>query len=478
MRSNHCEGSPVSVLRWQGFTANFYDAMPVWFPKYSRPNAGDVAIINNGDAFVSSSLSGINIQLIQTASRPYPSIIDFENVPFDGSNTLVVSNENPFASTAPAIGIVGTVLFDGTTSFYGSRVDLTFSTFSPGATLVNNGTMTFYTASPVTNSGGTIENNGTIALLNPTAVSQSASFGAGITGTGTIALGAHAQASFAGPVGAGQTMLFNDGASGQQSIQIGTPSAFKAVIRGFSQGDSISALNTPYTNATYTSTSANSGVLSLYSGSTVEGSIIFVGQYSLAGFGLADTVDASGTSTVQITTNVIDAQSGGLPAAFIGGGGGGPAMFRFFDTASGTHFLTSDALEAADVQRTRTDLVAEANGFGSVTQSDPNATAVYRFFDKIDGTHFLTASASESQTAQQTRPDLVYEPSSTSYEHAAQQAGDVPVYRFFDTKLGTHFYTGSQAEYQGIVTPGSSTYRADLTSEGVGFYAPAGSFFP
>ena len=50
------------------------------------------------------------------------------------------------------------------------------------------------------------------------------------------------------------------------------------------------------------------------------------------------------------------------------------------------------------------------------------------------------------------------------------------VYRFFDTKLGTHFYTGNQSEHDSIATPGGNGYRADLISEGVAFYAPTGLF--
>ena len=54
------------------------------------------------------------------------------------------------------------------------------------------------------------------------------------------------------------------------------------------------------------------------------------------------------------------------------------------------------------------------------------------------------------------------------YEHATQQAGDVAVYRFFDTSYGTHFYTSSASERASILAA-----RADLKEEGIGFYAPA-----
>ncbi|MGI4795761.1 MAG: hypothetical protein ACRYG8_17155, partial [Janthinobacterium lividum] len=48
------------------------------------------------------------------------------------------------------------------------------------------------------------------------------------------------------------------------------------------------------------------------------------------------------------------------------------------------------------------------------------------------------------------------------------QAGDSPVYRFFDSNFGTHFYTASNTERANIVAT-----RPDLISEGVSFYAPA-----
>ena len=46
------------------------------------------------------------------------------------------------------------------------------------------------------------------------------------------------------------------------------------------------------------------------------------------------------------------------------------------------------------------------------------------------------------------------------------QPGDTPVYRFFDTCLGTHFYTANAAEAATMQS------RPELTSEGIAFYAP------
>lgn len=152
------------------------------------------------------------------------------------------------------------------------------------------------------------------------------------------------------------------------------------------------------------------------------------------------------------------------------------AVYRFFDKTDGTHFFTASASERDNIISSRQDMVEETNGFGAVSASTPNAVAVYRFFDTVHGTHFFTSSASERDTVQATRSDLTYEPSATFYELSSNAGSDVAVYRLFDSKLGTHFYTGDPQEYAGITTPGSASYRADLKPEGVSFYAPAGSY--
>lgn len=143
----------------------------------------------------------------------------------------------------------------------------------------------------------------------------------------------------------------------------------------------------------------------------------------------------------------------------------------------GTHFFTASSSERDTILATRSDMTEETNGFGAVSSSTPGAEAVYRFFDTVHGTHFFASSAAERDTVQASRPDLTYEPSAIFYELPSNSGGnDVAVYRLFDTKLGTHFYTGDANEYAGITTPGSASYRADLQPEGISFYAPSGSY--
>ncbi|GEM_PF-5966630 len=145
------------------------------------------------------------------------------------------------------------------------------------------------------------------------------------------------------------------------------------------------------------------------------------------------------------------------------------AVYRFFDTVAGTHFFTSNSNERDVIVASRPDLVLESAGLRAIDPSttDPDAAPVYRFFDKVHGTQFLTSSTSERDQVIASRPDLAYEAGDTFAEHLYAHAGDTAVFRYFDTRMGTHFYTDSPDE-QTII----SQTRPDLAFEGVGFYQP------
>ncbi len=462
----------MTTKTWNGSNDSFSNAAD-WSPM-AVPTSGDIAVITAGTVSLTTSLAGVAIQLTQAAGSASSTGLSLTNLTLDAASPLTVVNNNPYTATAPTISVAGTVTLAGTDSFSGSKIAVVIGS---GSTLVNTGTMNFYSSSLVTSGGGTFQNSGTIAIVNPGAISQVPVLSDPVTGTGTIALGEHARLELSAAVGSGQTLVMNDGANGQETVQLDQVSTFGATISGFSSSDLLAVTNTPYTSATYTSTGANSGTLSLFSGTTLEGNIAFTGQYTLGSFAFTYNNFGGGQSNLQITTTAVSTQSSGLPAGYQNGGTGTVgAVYRFFDTRYGTHFFTSDAGEKNTVLATRPDLVEETNGFGDVAQSDPNAVAVYRFFDTTFGTHFFTASATERNTVIATRPDLTYEPGSTFYEHLTAQAGDAAVYRLFDQNTGTQFLTGDANEYAGITTPGTATYRADLHSEGVAFYAPTGSF--
>lgn len=83
-------------------------------------------------------------------------------------------------------------------------------------------------------------------------------------------------------------------------------------------------------------------------------------------------------------------------------------VYRFFNTSDGTHFFTADSTERDQLLATRPDLTYEGIGLDAVSLSaaDPNAEPVYRFFSTADGTHFFTSSTTERDSIHATRQDL------------------------------------------------------------------------
>ena len=479
----------MTTRTWDG-SSNAFTSAADWMPT-GVPVSGDVAVINAGTVSLSSTPTGVIIQLNELSGATTSTTLALNGVTLDSTVSLAVTNnQTSVTATAPIIAVTGTSTLAGMETFAGTRVQFAIAT---GATLINNGTLTFNSSSPLTNGGGTLTNNGTIALTNAGSATQAPVFGDAINGAGQISLGTNTRLEFGASVGAGQTLAFAGGSSGNAIAQLDTVGSFAAAITGFSASDLIAVVNTPYTGATYASTGANSGTLNLYSGTTLEGSLNFSGNYVLSSFTFSFNDFGGGQSNLQITTTGSGTSGSGTGSGTGAGGGGGGgtgggtgpipptntvnAVYRFFDKTYGTHFFTSDIGERNTVLTTRAaDLVEETNGFGDVTPTDPNAVAVYRFYDRPFGTHFFTANVGERDTIIATRSDLTYEAASTFYEHSAMQTGDTAVYRLFDENTGTQFLTGNATEYNGLVTMGSATYRADLHSEGVAFYAPVGSF--
>lgn len=143
----------------------------------------------------------------------------------------------------------------------------------------------------------------------------------------------------------------------------------------------------------------------------------------------------------------------------------GVQVFRFFDTHTGTHFYTSSASERDQTVAGRADLTYEGVGLNAQTQAaDPAAAAVFRFFDIHSGSHFYTTSTTERDGLRSGAAGLTYE-GVAFYENTVATPADTAVYRFFDKIDGTHFYTPNQNEYAGVIAT-----RGDLVNEGIAFY--------
>ncbi|MDQ6618350.1 MAG: DUF1800 family protein [Pseudomonadota bacterium] len=97
-----------------------------------------------------------------------------------------------------------------------------------------------------------------------------------------------------------------------------------------------------------------------------------------------------------------------------------------------------------------------------------DASPVYRFYNTLKGTHFYTISATE-------RDDVMLRYAAFTYEGPVFWAfpeavpGTTPVYRFYNTQTGTHFYTSSDGERDFVI----ATYPA-FVFEGPAYYLSQG----
>jgi hypothetical protein len=91
---------------------------------------------------------------------------------------------------------------------------------------------------------------------------------------------------------------------------------------------------------------------------------------------------------------------------------------------------------------------------------------VYRFYNRKVGVHFYTASAAERDHVLGTLSST-YTLEGVGYAlDAAAAANDAPLYRFYNLKRGVHFYTASAAERDNVIAHMRSVYRYD----GVAYY--------
>jgi Repeat of unknown function (DUF5648) len=135
-------------------------------------------------------------------------------------------------------------------------------------------------------------------------------------------------------------------------------------------------------------------------------------------------------------------------------------VYRFFNTQLGTHFYTANTAERDNVINTLPQYKYEGSVFATAPvdplTGTPNGTAttgttpVYRFFNTQVGVHFYTISALERDNVINTLPQYNYE-GIAYYAYETSQPGLEDLYRFFNTQLGTHFYTASATERDNII---------------------------
>jgi Repeat of unknown function (DUF5648) len=142
-------------------------------------------------------------------------------------------------------------------------------------------------------------------------------------------------------------------------------------------------------------------------------------------------------------------------------------VYRFYNLKTGTHFYTADEAEKASVILHMAAMYRyEGIGYSVNTSSTANCVDLYRFYNKRTGTHFYTADANEKNNVV-ANLSAIYQLDGVAYRVATSPAGDaLPVYRFYNLRTGTHFYTVDEAEKNNVI----NTLGAIYHFEGPGYY--------
>ncbi len=133
-------------------------------------------------------------------------------------------------------------------------------------------------------------------------------------------------------------------------------------------------------------------------------------------------------------------------------------VYRFYNFTNNTHFFTDSAAEADMVIATWPN-VYRYEGICYYTNPANNTQPLYRFYNKVSSSHFYTASADEAAHILATWPHIFILDGRTYAVNPGPVANSLPVYRFYNLRNGSHFFTASAAEADMVIATWPDVYN-------------------
>jgi hypothetical protein len=159
---------------------------------------------------------------------------------------------------------------------------------------------------------------------------------------------------------------------------------------------------------------------------------------------------------------------GGTPAAEVWGAEAIPwdpmPVWRFYNLRTGSHFFTADPAERTSLQSPAAAVTYRYEGEAyQVNRADPtNSHMLYRFYNRRTGTHFYTVDPVERDNVIG-RLGAIYQYDGPAYSVSTHPDYTRPVDRFYNVKTGTHLFSADPVEIQNIRSNLSKTYRWEGT---------------
>jgi Ca2+-binding RTX toxin-like protein len=147
-------------------------------------------------------------------------------------------------------------------------------------------------------------------------------------------------------------------------------------------------------------------------------------------------------------------------------------VFRFFNTDTGAHFFTSSENEKNSIISNLKQFKFEVEFESNAVADAPGTTPVYRLYNESTGKHLFTSDKAERESLLSLTNNIgAISSNSWNDEGIAYHAytsssaeQSTPLYRFFNTKTDSHFYTNSEVEKNNVLL------NPDFNFEGIAYY--------
>jgi len=133
-------------------------------------------------------------------------------------------------------------------------------------------------------------------------------------------------------------------------------------------------------------------------------------------------------------------------------------VHRFYNVINNTHFFTDSAEEMYYVIA-NWPTIYRYEGVAYNTNPANNTQSLYRFYNKVSRSHFYTASEVEKDYVIATWP-TVFDLDGLTYKVSlAPVPNSLLVYRFYNLRNGSHFYTASEVEKDYVIATWPTIYQ-------------------
>jgi hypothetical protein len=147
-----------------------------------------------------------------------------------------------------------------------------------------------------------------------------------------------------------------------------------------------------------------------------------------------------------VMSSMIDTSANQLIYALRDLAGPAGAVYRFYNSESGSHFYTTSVEERDDIVANLPHMTLEGPKF--ITEG--LGTALHRFYNTVTDAHFFTTSQEEKTYVETNFSQFVYEGVATYVYTDPTGTADQGVFRLYDEDTGRHLFTASETEADNV----------------------------